>query len=355
MSSVQHAAVILVLSMMAAVGGCGAVILDPPEKEITEVEPNDDFAQAQVLTTQPVASGLIEGTLSDSGDVDVYDIGAIEAGQKINIYWKTETCDLSESVTIALFDEDDEIARLARGTGCSLNASRVFSQYLFKTGRYYLAVAYTDQIGRDPVDYTLRFTIDKAAFIPKHQTVYLNFHGDQDVYVAGLSIAMLAPFSDVFGDLRAEELADWIVDSVRADYQGLDVDILSSYEQQTPSGDFTTVHVAGTRSDNDYYGLADSIDWYNEEPDDNAIVFGAAFDYPSWSDAEIAQAVANVVSHEMGHLLGLIHTEDNAELMDRITPSYLLIEDQEFGRAPLSDFPIGWQDALELLQYILGV
>jgi hypothetical protein len=78
---------------------------------------------------------------------------------------------------------------------------------------------------------------------------------------------------------------------------------------------------------------------------------------PNITLTEFTQIVANTTSHETGHLLGLVHTDDDTELMDKETPTAILEEDQSFGRAPLAEdvFPIGYQDALELLALAAGL
>jgi predicted Zn-dependent protease len=150
-------------------------------------------------------------------------------------------------------------------------------------------------------------------------------------------------------------LASNIMDLVRADYSGYDVSFTSSYVQEAPSTAHSTVYI--TASSGEYLGLADDVDWYNENLDDNAVVFAGLMTGSGISKSEFVQIVANVTSHETGHLLGLAHTDDDTELMDQVTPQSSLEEDQSFGRAPLpeDEFPIGYQDSLELLAFSIGM
>ena len=71
---------------------------------------------------------------------------------------------------------------------------------------------------------------------------------------------------------------------------------------------------------------------------------------------EIAQAIANVASHELGHLLGLNHTEDTDGVMDITASANRLMQDQDFLRSPLEQhvFTIGQQNARTLLFDAVG-
>ncbi|MEE9295128.1 MAG: hypothetical protein V3W34_09255, partial [Phycisphaerae bacterium] len=90
-----------------------------------------------------------------------------------------------------------------------------------------------------------------------------------------------------------------------------------------------------------------------------AIVFADTFEvFSALSPTieEYAQAIANVTSHETGHLLGLVHTQDVRGLMDITATLRQLTWNQAFSRSPIekSTFPMGYQDAAVTLVDSVG-
>jgi len=348
-SAVLTKVAVLCLASAMVITGCY------PGPVLPEKEPNDDFGHAQAFNISGTSGGRVAASLSDYLDLDVFQLGSLDEGQIISVYFRTDGCDRENDVVIALFDADGELTRLSTESGCAVIKLAVFSHEVLKAGQYDLAIAFSEDSPGGTLDYVLEFSLASSddPFGPSGQLVYLNFDGASDIWLGSEHWADLDPFSNTFGTDRAEVLAEIILQAVRHDYQGLDIDIRSSYHTPAPSQEHTTIYIAGTFGD--YLGLAEMVDWYNESATDVAIIFGNNFNHASWSDTQIAQAIGNVVSHEIGHLLGLVHTDDDTELMDEVTPNSLLRSDQDFHRAALADFPIGYQDAMDLLELILGI
>ncbi len=98
----------------------------------------------------------------------------------------------------------------------------------------------------------------------------------------------------------------------------------------------------------------------NANASDNSIVFTRSYKEafsraPSFE--AMAQAVGNTVAHEVGHLLGLVHTSECDSLMDTTCGNSRILSAQLFTTAPLDDsvFPVGSQNAVELIGWLLGL
>ncbi len=104
--------------------------------------------------------------------------------------------------------------------------------------------------------------------------------------------------------------------AVRADFSrwpSISVEIGESHEH--PNGN--VVFVGGTDATSGLLGIAEKVDSGDATHDDKAVVFadGIASSLYGSSDDEMIRAVANVVSHEIGHLLGFSHTKYRGDIM----------------------------------------
>jgi hypothetical protein len=196
---------------------------------------------------------------------------------------------------------------------------------------------------------------------PRAQVVFLNFSGGQNVRVHAE-----APVS--FGAFDAAELgesyAGWteviraiITNAVQADYARYNLVVQSLTDGVPPAGGYSVLHFGG-RS-NGLLGVADSVDAYNEEPEQAALIYTgnfALYKHMRLTPEQMAVMIANVASHELGHLLGLYHTRDPDDVMDTTASAWELTRDQTFARAPLETnvFPIGMEDSPVLLMQTLG-
>jgi len=152
-------------------------------------------------------------------------------------------------------------------------------------------------------------------------------------------------------------MIDAIVSVMQTQYGSYNVEIRSSKKYPSVPADATVIYFG--LYDPNLLGLAENCDEYNADLTQRAIVFTDTFAIfmplePTLE--EVATAIANVASHEAGHLLGLEHTQDWTELMDTTSPASSLLTAQTFHLAPLYTgvFPIGWQDSPLLLAGSLG-
>lgn len=91
--------------------------------------------------------------------------------------------------------------------------------------------------------------------------------------------------------------------------------VLSGAIAATHSMDMVRVVVGATDSPFEPFGEASVIDLANLEKDGEAIVFAQSFTGVAQANAvtnqlnEYSNALANVIAHELGHLMGLNHTD----------------------------------------------
>ncbi|MFQ5491537.1 MAG: matrixin family metalloprotease, partial [Phycisphaerae bacterium] len=134
-------------------------------------------------------------------------------------------------------------------------------------------------------------------------------------------------------------------------------ELYPSFEGPAPAEPYSTVHFGSY--DPNLLGVAENVDEYNLRAEQRAIVFVdtfSAFGVLDPSPEEIAQALANVTSHEIGHLLGLYHTQDAKGVMDITASLRQMMGDQFFGQSPLHPevFAVGNQDAVPTLLANVG-
>lgn len=213
-------------------------------------------------------------------------------------------------------------------------------------------------------DFTVRIEKGRGAAIPdpRPQNVWLNFAGARSVIINGRRAQTFNAFEAgrLSSDYAAENAAMMalIVELIRADYAPYNVAIFDSNSDSPPSGEFSTVHFGGEEVG--LLGLADSVDSYNADPSQAAIVYLDSFaPYVNMglTYQEMAVMIANVASHELGHLLGLYHTRDPLDIMDTTGTARDLSEDQNFSRAALeqSVFAVGLEDSVMILSDTVGI
>lgn len=355
-----------VLVVLALIAGCG--------QNPTGI----DNTVGEVLGTQTTSGNLINpdgatpvefnqdgavlliGAIEDNADVDVYDLGPCAAGDN---YQADATQSGGLDSVIALFDADSNLMMLnddsfafQSPSSPSLNlTARWATDHLYlvvakspknsSTGEYTVSVIRT-QIGSPP---------------PAPAVVLLDWNGASGVSVGG-SLPVNVPAFDgafihsSFGD-DTQAIIDSTVAFIRQDFANLNVAFYVDGQAGIPPGPKSIIYF-GTYSPT-LLGLADTVDYYNGVLSQEAIIYTDAFSLfmplaPSVS--EIAQSMANVASHEIGHLLGLNHTQDPLGVMDITATAYQLLQDEAIRRSPLnaSVFSTGFQNGVSLLVATVG-
>jgi len=351
---------VCVLALLAGGAGC---LPDLWESEdgllgaVTGPEAGEIVISPPASVASDVAIGrTLTGSVRGSGNYQLFELGPAEAGWRWSVSLRPRAGGPRYFI-IVLFDSDYDL--LMRAIVSENNPL----QHIARLSTPGVFVGIMPSAGSSGGDFTLYVESEADGYVPpaRRQVVYLNFAGAEAVRVHRRGPIRLGPFdAAVLGPAYAgftEQIRQTIVETVQTDYAPYDVVVLSSDDGPPPEGPYATVHFGG--NDDSLLGLADSVDMYNEDPEQVAIVYVEAFaDYQvlGLSPDEMGLMIGNVASHELGHLLGLYHTRDPGELMDTTGSAWDLAQDQCFRRAPLEQtvFPVGHENAPRLLLQTVG-
>ncbi len=342
-------------------GGCVPMTTDTDGNVVPMVDngTNDSFNTATALAVGD--SGVsFTGSIVAGGDTDVYGIGALAIGDRVVIDVRATSGNLDP--VAALFDTNQNMHAFNDDRAAdSSNLNPLIDIVARRADEYFVGVVAFPG-GGSTGNYTMTITITRGVGIsaPGGQTVFLNWFGGANQRIANVGTFTLQPFSAVDVGLRATDTATLkarVQEIVGSRFDGFQLTLLNSDDNAKPSTAHTTVFFGGanTRA----FAISEQIDTGNKDRSDNAIVFTGSFlaafqGLPSLE--QMATALGNTVSHEIGHLLGLVHTKNCSALMDTSCGNNVLLREQSFLRARLDDsvFPIGFQDSLLLLDWAIG-
>lgn len=363
----ESTGLILRTCVVLLLAGCQAVVTptptpSPSPSPTPDPEPDGSFSTARIVSLAVDDSAVLSGTIDGAGDVDVFNLGAVSAGDEVRVTLRRLTPGLHAA--LALYDDEGEL--IAEDTLTSVDDPTADPELIHVVRAdsviAFAAVSHTF-IRTSTGDYEITVNITRGGVTPapKSQLVLLNFDGGQvnDPLLGHISVG---PFDA--GDISAlyegqtATFRSIIVQTVNENYAGLDISFVDD-AADLPSGSAYSEIVFGGFSVL-AFGAAEAVDSYNGDPTDRAIIFTGSFEpdlFPFDPTAEeLAIAIGNVASHELGHLLGLNHVNDATALMDEASPAVTLLDDQKFKSAPLSPsiFPLGLQDSADLLEVTLG-
>ncbi|HNQ24602.1 MAG TPA: matrixin family metalloprotease [Phycisphaerae bacterium] len=338
-----------------------STLIDPGSSDLyTEAKLNNALEQAEPL--ELTTAGLtIDGAVIDTSDVDVFDFGPAAIGDRIYAQLQPSN---GLNGAVALFDASGNCLLVNDHRNVYLGDSVPFIDLVMRqpTENCYLAVT-TTPLYESPGSYQLY--LQRVPGQPQSpyrpETILLHFAGATKVTVGGRDPVDVPPFdaADIDRSFRGQtdEIVADVVARVREDFAGFNVTILSTSEGARYDNSMTCVYF-GTY-DPGLLGVAEGVDEFNTLGPQEAFVFTdtfAAFMVISPTADELSQALANVASHEAGHLLGLVHTTDYDDLMDITASLNRLLQDQYFTRAPLHPevFPLGYQDGVQTLLNTAG-
>ena len=362
-------ALLAVLSVCGVQTGCGTDIgpIVPPVSNGSSGEPNDTFADAIEVIFDAFGAAGIQGAVATIGDLDVFLLGAFSPGDRIVV--DADTIGSSLDVSVALFDDEQRLvfANDDRG-GLSRFLDSFVELFVRHAGEnYYLVVAGSAFAtpGTETGQYFIDITVSGGHPVPEPvgQILLLDFDGAFVDSQALGSPGLLDPFDA--GDIariyagETEAMKEAIRQIMEEDFEPFDIAIVTTDDPPLPSDiEFSTVVFGGLNLE--AFGISEQVDIYNLDFCDDAVIFTESFSPQFFGQtptaAELAVAIANVASHEAGHLLGLNHVSDDRALMDDVSPTDVLLNDQVFRESVLSPdiIPIGTQDSVLLLMETIG-
>lgn len=359
--SSSHAGGWLVLSALVTgltLGGCPV----PTSSTTSETKNNGSFQTATPIDLAAMSDVTeFAGALDATDKVDMYNLGTLERGDRVVVDVRTTSGSLDP--VAAIFDAKQDVHafnddRVADASDLNPRMDIVIRG---PQQEYFLGVAPfpgSDTTGTYRVSITVTRGVGGADAVS--QTVFLDFDGGQNVEIDNVGVFDLAPFDSLeVGPFPGQSatLKKRIVAVVKDRFDGFALTLLNSDDDPVPAGPHSTVYFGG--SSLSAFAISEHLDILNADQGDDAIIFtrsfrGAFSTTPTLD--QVATAIGNTVAHEIGHLLGLVHTRDCSSLMDTTCGNDSLLVEQAFKLAPLDDsvFPLGSQDAHELIGWIIG-
>ncbi|NLX13425.1 MAG: matrixin family metalloprotease [Phycisphaerales bacterium] len=367
------------LVLLAALGlsGCDGIIASGAEdgnagldahsfpNQKIQGEPNDTFAEAIEVIWDRRGMGRLFGRISHAEDVDVFALGPMNEGDRLIIDVGTPRSNLDAQV--AVFDEQGRIAFENDDRNLELLQLDPFiNEVIRRSSEVYFLAIYSSYFAAPQENtgaYDIQLTVVRGGEVPatQGQVVVLNFNGGT-ISITGDKTYTVGPFdtADISPSYTGMTAAvrQQINATVRENFAGLDLDVRVLPGVSLPAKDYSTVLFGG--SNPEAYGIAQKIDPFNRDPNDQAIIFTEMFTPNRFGRVltayELGVAIGNIASHEIGHLLGLNHVADVMDLMDTTGSAETFLNNQTFKDSVLdvTISPLGTQDSLLLLLETIG-
>lgn len=321
---------------------------------------NNAFASATAL---PIAADDVlafTGSIEAAADVDVYEIPELKAGDRLRVDVTRTSGNLDAVLTI--FDQNFNLHAYNDDRDLQSNSLDPLLDITIRgdDGPYFVAIA-----AFPGGSSTGNYEVNVQTFIgtdapPEDQLiVFLNYAGGR-VESQNFGNLDLPPFtarSVGLDNVSTTNLTAAVTEYVSIAFAQYNVLILTSDNSSRPSAGVSIIHFGGVNPR--AFGLAEVIDVHDLIEDDQGLIFPGSFDgnfsgQPTFN--QMVRALGNTAVHEIGHLVGLVHTEDCQGFMDATCPNDNLLFPQSFERSPLdpATFPIGFQDSADTLDFLFG-
>ena len=327
-----------------------------PDLDINDAEPNDDAATAQSAALAGHDAIRIIGSIGVEYDIDVYELGSLSAGDRIAVYVNTTQAEVEPAVVIFDTDPDRTIGTLMAANETGPRQIGEFTLAIDTVSHHdgeltFLAVSALWGAAKSTGAYDLIVGIERGGTVlqPQSQTLLIDFDGGSTTTAAGEMLTAAAfDAADIDSSYvgQTEAVKDAILATIRENFMDYPVELLNTDDDAPPADrPFSTVFV-GRITDAVLIAGAEGLgisplgtDAYNQDPDDDAIVFVGSFGPEPFGIGraltveELGVAIGNVASHEAGHLLGLQHSFDPVGLMNTFDAPRTLLIDQRFKRS----------------------
>lgn len=301
------------------------------------------------------------GSISSPSDVDLFSLGNFAPGDRLLVDVQTTDGDLD--AVAGVFDSSENVHAFNDDRVPDASDLNPLLDFTIRgpAGEYFVGVAPFAGAGSSG-SYRVLVEVTRGAGIEavQPQIVYLDWSGGNNIVVPNIGSFNIPAFdaTDVgpFAGLT-EVMKDRIQDIVEDRYDGFALIVLNSDDDPVPAGPHSTVHFGGRSLR--AFAISEQIDTLNQDRTDESIIFTGSFrgSFSQTPDFEqITTALGNTVAHEIGHLLGLVHTNECESLMDTTCGNDSILVEQSFRRATLDEsvFPVGSQDARQLIEWAIG-
>ncbi|MCC6360249.1 MAG: pre-peptidase C-terminal domain-containing protein [Phycisphaerales bacterium] len=313
-----------------------------------------------------VALDLSDGTATltssrlTSTDVDFFELGALSAGDRVIVDVQTASGNLDP--VAAIFDADLNIFTLNDDRTPDSNFNPLIDAVIREAGTYYVAVsAFAGTATSGTYKLTVTLQLNSGVVEPEGQVVFFDWAGGSGITIPNVGTFDLPRFDAAQVGLASSQTAalKTLVEAIVINsYAGYDITFRSSDRDARPGAPHTTIYFGSFNRQ--AFAISEQVDMLNADPADDAIIFTESFN-GAFSTApsldQMALAMGNTTAHEIGHLLGLVHTAQASDLMDTTGGNNSILVPQKFETAPIDDsvFPTGFQDSVQLLGWILGL